>query len=98
MVDLFRQWQKEDKPPSVIVVGSGLSTIRIANGSILVLNEYSMNITRLVQPIDKLRSKLSRVLWVLQAPVNEEKLIGDDKVITDEIIDQYNKAAVGVSL
>lgn len=96
MIDLFRQWHFDEKPPSVILVGSGLAMIKSANFSTTALKEFTVNITRLVQPVDKLSSKFTRILWALQAPVNEEKMSADEK-ITNEQIDLYNKAAVDVS-
>lgn len=38
----------------------------------------------------------SRILWVLQAPVDEKKLNVSNLMITNEVIDQYNNAAVKV--
>lgn len=97
MVETFRKWQNENKPPSVIVIGCAMSTIRAFNASPSALNEYSMNLTRLVQPIDSLKEKKSRVLWALQGPVYKEKLKPGYEMVTNEQIDLYNKAAVEVS-
>lgn len=96
MVENFRKWQNEQKPPSVIIVGCALSTIFASNGSADALTSYSMNLTRLVQPIDSLHEKKSRVLWVLQGPVRKEKLKAGFEMLTNEQIDLYNKAAIEV--
>lgn len=65
----------------------------------IALKDYSVNLTRLVQPIDELKSKNTRVLWALQEPVNKDKMLetfGPDAV-TNEQIDLFNKAAIEVS-
>lgn len=79
------------------MVGCGLNTIKTGNASKAALQEYSMNITRLVRSIDRLHELNSKVLWVLQQPVNEDKLPPDYNVVTNEQIDLYNKAALDVS-
>lgn len=63
-----------------------------------MLQEYQKNLTRLVQPIDRLHEKKTRVLWALQEPVNEDKLKPDYHMVTNEQIDMYNKQAIEVRL
>lgn len=60
------------------------------------LDEYKLNLTRLVQPIDIISGKNANVLWLLQEPVDNVKLKSDYQVVTNREIDQYNKAAVEV--
>lgn len=98
MVEQFRKWQQLETPPAVIIAGSGLWPIKVANGSQIVLEEYSRNLTRLVQPIDGLYKKKSKVLWVLLAPVNPTKLKGEFQLISNSQIDLYNKAAIEVRI
>ncbi|XP_063235873.1 N-acetylneuraminate 9-O-acetyltransferase isoform X2 [Bacillus rossius redtenbacheri] len=92
----FLRWKKQDDPPSVIVVGCAIQTMVEGNGSTDALNEYSMNLTYLVQAIDAIVEKKRYVLWALQAPVNEEKLPASLSMVTNKEIDVYNKAAVEV--
>lgn len=87
-----------DDPPSVVIVGCALSPITSSNASQTMLREYQFNLTKLVQPIDRLHEKKSKVLWALQAPVNEDKLKAEFQMITNEQIDLYNKAAIEVKL
>ncbi|KAF7268298.1 N-acetylneuraminate (7)9-O-acetyltransferase [Rhynchophorus ferrugineus] len=94
MVDYFWYWDNSETRPSVIVVGSALGPILNSNGSLSTLEQYRVNITRLVQPIDKLAAKKTTVLWTVQAPVNEEKLVPDKSVIDNNLLDLYNKAAI----
>lgn len=95
MVELFQEWAKEDKPPSIIVAGNGLAMIRATNSTTPgAFNEYTSNLTRLIQPIERLNEKFTRVLWTLQAPVNEEKLMNEYKMITNEQINLFNKEVI----
>lgn len=87
-----------DDPPSVVIAGCGLSPIISSNGSEIMLEEYQLNLTKLVQSIDRLFERKTKVLWTLQPPVNEEKLKTELKMVTNEQIDLYNKAAIEVSL
>ena len=41
--------QNENEPPSVIVAGSATWSIKQSNASVHALEEYSLNLTRLVQ-------------------------------------------------
>lgn len=81
----------------MIVAGSGLWSIKLSNASNAALEEYESNLTRLVQPIDTLHEKKTKVLWALLAPVNMEKLKLDYQMISNAQIDLYNKAAIEVS-
>lgn len=92
-----RKWEVEEASPSVIIVGCGLWSIKTSNASKTVLEQYKVNLTRLVQPIDKLYDKKSKVLWALQAPVNPEKLPAEFQMVSNTQIDLYNKAAIEVS-
>nr|XP_023014040.1 N-acetylneuraminate 9-O-acetyltransferase [Leptinotarsa decemlineata] len=96
MINSFSSWQKSIDPPSVIIVGCGLWPIITSNGSLSTFQEYKLNITRLVQPIDRLHKRKTRILWALQEPVNEEKLKPEHRMVTNEQIDLYNKAAIEV--
>ena len=41
--------QNKDEPPSMIVAGSATWSIKDSNASVHALQEYSLNLTRLVQ-------------------------------------------------
>lgn len=82
-------------PPSVVISGCGLYSIRSSNASESVLSEYKVNLTRLVQPAESLQNK-TRILWMVQAPVVEEKLNNDLPMITNTHINEYNNAALEV--
>lgn len=96
MIDQFKKWQVMEKPPSVVVAGCGLWSIKTSNGSEAVVQEYSLNLTRLVQPIDHLHEHKSIILWALQEQVNINKMPLEYQMVTNEHIDLYNKAAVEV--
>lgn len=63
-----------------------------------MIREYQFNLTKLVQPIDSLVGKNTKVLWALQEPVNEGKLNAEFRMVTNEQIDLYNKAAIEVTI
>lgn len=92
----YRLWSSSKKPPSVVIVGSALEPIRISNASQSALDEYKVNLTRLVTPIGRLHSVNTKILWVQQEPVNEDKLKQEFNMFTNRIIDLYNKAAAEV--
>lgn len=85
-------------PPSIIIAGCGLWSIKTSNASQSVLEQYGVNLTLLVQSIDALRKKKTKVLWTLQAPVNPDKLKPELQMISNAQIDLYNKAAIEVCL
>lgn len=93
MIDNFLKWKKQEEPPSVIIAGSATWSIKESNASLQTLEDYKVNLTRLVQAIDALAGKKSRVLWTLQEPVVREKLHSARSMITNEQIDLYNNAA-----
>lgn len=96
MLNFCRKWERYNKPPAVIVAGSGLQSIKTSNASLAVLEEYTVNLTRLVQPIDALQKRKTKVLWALLVPVNTEKLKPEFQMISNSQIDLYNKAAIEV--
>lgn len=94
MFDIYNPWiQSQSKAPSVIVTGSGVWAIKVSNASTEMFNSYKSNLTYLVPILNSLVSA-TKVLWVLQDPVIYEKLHPSRKMITNEQIDMYNKAAM----
>ena len=94
MFDIYKPWLNfQAKLPSVIVTGSGVWAIKISNGSMEMFSSYKRNLTELV-PVLRLLVPVTKVLWVLQDPVISEKLHPSRKMITNEQIDMYNKAAM----
>lgn len=95
MFKVYKDWLDYDvkSHPVVVVTGSGLWAIKSSNGSLDTLDSYRKNLTRLSPLMDKLNVN---ILWVLQDPVEQEKLDPSSKMITNELIDDYNKAAIGV--
>ncbi|XP_017777823.1 PREDICTED: CAS1 domain-containing protein 1 [Nicrophorus vespilloides] len=96
MVMEFKKWKSAETPPSVVIAGCGLWVIKTGNASEATLQQYSVNLTRLVQPIDSLHRRDTKVLWALQEPVNTDKLKSDYHAVTNEQIDLYNKAAIEI--
>ncbi|KAK4872675.1 hypothetical protein RN001_014704 [Aquatica leii] len=96
MVKTFRKWQSTGRTPSVVIAGCGLWSIKTSNASMSALQDYNVNLTWLVQPINYLHKRHVRFLWSLQEPVNPSKLTSDFQMVTNEQIDLYNKAAIEV--
>ncbi|CAG9761705.1 unnamed protein product [Ceutorhynchus assimilis] len=91
MINYFRSWESAKDPPSVIVAGCAWYPIISSNKS--NIEQYKTNLTHLVSPIDKLFAKKSRVLWMIQPPVNEDKL---EDGVTNYLLDLYNNAAIEI--
>ncbi|XP_063363249.1 N-acetylneuraminate 9-O-acetyltransferase [Cydia amplana] len=96
MVEQFRAWEREDEPPSVIVAGTGLQLLMTRNATTLVIEEYKRNLTLLVQAIDSLAHKNTKVLWKLIESVDSSKLKNEFKKISNSDIDEYNRAAIEI--
>ncbi|XP_042898076.1 N-acetylneuraminate (7)9-O-acetyltransferase isoform X2 [Parasteatoda tepidariorum] len=96
MYDIYKPWQEDfSTRPSLIVTGSGLWAIKLSNASIDMFYGYERNLTYLVPILNSL-TPATKILWVLQDPVQTEKLDPSKKMITNEQIDMYNKAAMDV--
>lgn len=62
-----------------------------------IMKSFSMNLSKLMQPIDTLtREKKVKILWKLQDPVNEDKLADEWKNVQNDIIEKYNEAAYSI--
>uniref|UniRef100_T1KKL8 Cas1p 10 TM acyl transferase domain-containing protein n=1 Tax=Tetranychus urticae TaxID=32264 RepID=T1KKL8_TETUR len=91
----YQNWLSSDisSRPQVVVTGSGTWTIKSSNASLKALEDYKTNLTRLLPNMDRMGCE---ILWVLQDPVNPEKLDPSRSMISNEQIDLYNKAAINV--
>ncbi|XP_065312389.1 N-acetylneuraminate (7)9-O-acetyltransferase isoform X10 [Dermacentor albipictus] len=87
------RWLQRAQRPALIVLGSGTWAIKQSNGSRAMLAEYAANVSRLVPLFDRLANG-SRVLWMLQDPVQADRLSPSRQAISNELIDAYNQAAV----
>ncbi|KFM77879.1 CAS1 domain-containing protein 1, partial [Stegodyphus mimosarum] len=96
MFDIYKSWlQDASIRPSLIVTGSGVWAIKISNASMEMFESYQRNLTELMPVLNSLTPS-TKVLWVLQDPVLTEKLHPSRKMITNEQIDLYNKAAMDI--
>jgi hypothetical protein len=61
--------QNKDEPPSMIVAGSATWSIKDSNASVRALQEYSLNLTRLVQVTETLKCLITefhnmlKIMW-----------------------------------
>ncbi|ESP04229.1 hypothetical protein LOTGIDRAFT_180023 [Lottia gigantea] len=70
-------------------------SIKLNNGSKEALNNFEVNLTT-IQPLIKKLKDSTKVLWLLQDPVDELKLNVNRSAITNEQIDDYNKVSIDI--
>lgn len=96
MITEFNRWQNID-PPSLIVASTTQAQFLQGNITTDMIKNYSMNLSKLLQPIDALtREKKVKILWQLQDPVDEDKIAEEWKNVQNDIIDKYNEAAYSI--
>lgn len=93
IVDQFIKWQHDEDPPSAIVVSCAYATFLNGNLTEDILTKYSMNLTQIVQPIDMLSRKKSKVLWKLLDHIDQDHIADDWKNVQNSDIDRLNQAA-----
>lgn len=97
MFNVYHNWlalNASDRP-KIVVTGSATHAIKVSNASLVALEQYRQNLTRLM-PLMEEMGDTSQILWVLQDPVVEERLSPDRIMITNEQIDLYNEAAMEI--
>jgi len=93
MIKALEKWSK-GAGPTVLVIGAGTETIRRSNGSLEALDEHRRNLTRLKPELENIMEfGGTKVLWALQPPVNSDRLNGTGKVVTNDLIWQFNAQA-----
>jgi len=96
MIKALEKWSK-GPGPTVLVIGAGAETIRRCNGSLEGLDEHRRNLTRLKPELENIMEfGGTKVLWVLQPPVNSDLLNGSRKVLTNDLLWQFNTQAYRV--
>lgn len=97
MIDQFSSWQTIEDPPSFIVASTTQAQFLHGNITDDMVKNYSMTLSRLLQPIDTLtRQKKVKILWKLQDPVDEDKLSDEWHNVQNDIIDKYNDAVYSI--
>lgn len=97
MISQFNRWQNIEDPPSFIVASTTSAHFLRGNITTEIIKNYSMNLSKLLQPIDTLtRQKKVKILWKLQDPVDEDKLVDAWKNVQNDIIDRYNDAVYSI--
>ncbi|XP_063957894.1 N-acetylneuraminate 9-O-acetyltransferase-like isoform X1 [Lytechinus pictus] len=82
----------EEKKPTLVVHGLGTWTIKLNQGSPSALQQFQTNLTNFA-PVLAQTAQQTEVIWMLQAPVQEELLTPARSMITNERLQQYNDAA-----
>lgn len=98
MIEQFQRWQRDEHPPSAIVASCTYAGFYNGNLTTEILQKISMNLTRLVQPLNAIKAKKSKVLWKLQDNIDEDsKHLPDEwKNVLNADIDKYNQAIYDV--
>lgn len=97
MITEFNRWQNIEDPPSFIVASTTQAQLMHGNITNEMIKNYSVNLSRLLQPIDTLsRKKKVKILWKLQDPVDEDKLSDEWRNVQNDNIDRYNDAAYSI--
>ncbi|XP_069769761.1 N-acetylneuraminate (7)9-O-acetyltransferase isoform X2 [Narcine bancroftii] len=96
MNDCFKAWiEGTQQKPHIIVVGAATWSIKIQNGSMEALTQYKINLTSIAPLLEKL-AETNDIYWILQDPVFEDLLSENRKMITNQRIGLYNKAALSI--
>lgn len=95
MIDEVKSWTKlkDYLKPHIVIMGSAVHSIKFSNGSSMALEFYRKNLTILLPYMESL-NRTTKILWVLQDPIKTELLKKEKRMITNELIDSYNKAAM----
>lgn len=100
MVKVYKRWIERGKKgsqekPNAIITGSGTWSIKLNNGSEDALENFKVNLSYIAPYFNKLK-ETTKVLWMLQEPVVEEKLSPNRAMITNQQIMKYNKVAASI--
>ncbi|XP_054618961.1 N-acetylneuraminate 9-O-acetyltransferase isoform X2 [Dunckerocampus dactyliophorus] len=94
MKERLISWTHEGSAkPDVVILGAATWSIKLHGGRRETLKQYKDNVTAIGTHLESL-AKHGEVYWVLQDPVNEEVLLNNRKMITNQQLEQYNEAAV----
>ncbi|GAB0100574.1 CAS1 domain-containing protein 1 [Sergentomyia squamirostris] len=92
MVEEFTAWRQQEDPPSLIVASCTFANFLSGNITEKIVKSFSLNMTHLVRPLEQVLSKKVKVLWKLQDPIVEDKVAMEWKSVTNDDIDQLNRA------
>jgi len=100
MLKVYKRWIEMGKKgsqdkPNAIITGSGTWSIKLNNGSEDALENFKVNLSYIAPYFNKLK-ETTKVLWMLQEPVVEEKLSPNRAMITNQQIMKYNKVAASI--
>lgn len=87
------RWLAAPSPPRLLVVGGGTWAMKRTNGSRAAVAEYGAGVGRLAPLLERLAANGSTVLWMLQGPVQPQRLRPSRRALTNELVEAYNQAA-----
>ncbi|XP_070570765.1 N-acetylneuraminate (7)9-O-acetyltransferase-like isoform X2 [Ptychodera flava] len=94
-VEVYEKLAKDTEPPHFVIHGAASWAIKYRNATVQAFEEYKKNLTTLA-PVMSSLAQSTDVLWMLQQPVEEDKLHIARKMITNEQINMYNDAALEI--
>uniref|UniRef100_U5EYQ3 Putative conserved plasma membrane protein n=1 Tax=Corethrella appendiculata TaxID=1370023 RepID=U5EYQ3_9DIPT len=96
MINEFTKWQNDVDPPAAMIASCTYSAFAKGNVTKEIEDAFTMNLTRLVKPIDSMTAKKSKVIWKLQDPIDTDKVINEWKNIKNEDIEKMNAAVYSI--
>ncbi|XP_050419398.2 N-acetylneuraminate 9-O-acetyltransferase isoform X1 [Patella vulgata] len=97
MYNVYKNWliSEPSARPNLVITSSATWSIKLSNGSKEALKNFEVNLTYILPFVNKLKDS-TKILWLLQDPVVEEKLNANRSAITNEQIDYYNKVSLDI--
>ncbi|XP_071791934.1 N-acetylneuraminate (7)9-O-acetyltransferase-like isoform X2 [Asterias amurensis] len=83
------------KKPVLVVLGDATWTIKLNNGAHKAFEQYTVNLTQLRPELQRTTEE-TKIVWMMQAPVQEHLLVGSRSMITNERVTMYNDAAADI--
>ncbi|XP_022111656.1 N-acetylneuraminate 9-O-acetyltransferase-like isoform X2 [Acanthaster planci] len=81
--------------PVLVVLGVATWTIKLHNAALEAWQQYRVNMTQLLPALLQ-TEKGTKVVWMMQAPVQESLLSSSRRMISNKQLDLYNTAAADV--
>lgn len=95
IADHIHHLNSEKSHPSLVLIGHGVGDIINSEGSLLGLQQFKYNLTKLVPAIDEVIRKGTKLIWAMQEPINAARQ--QSIFLNNSVVDIYNNVAIEVS-